>query len=273
MAYGPPPGPPQNPPPGYGPPPPGYGPPPPGYPQRPPRSAPVVDPNDWALMAISLVVFIFSFFEFYTYDPKGGGCCGVTNSAWHGFLGWAAVLLILIAGIGVAAAVFAPRPMSRIPVRLIAVILAVFALLFLFIAIFVIPDGEYEGATISSDATDSGHGFSFWIVMVLAVVFLALCVVRYHRTGGSFARVAENMRARAQSGQGPQYGPPHGPPQYGPPQYGPPPGQPPYGQQQYGPPPGQQPYGQQPYGQQPYGQQPYGQQPGYGGQQQPPPGR
>ena len=206
-------------------------------------------------MGISLVVFIFSFFEFYTYDPKGGGCCGVANSAWHGFLGWAAVLLILIAGIGVAAAVFAPRPMSRIPVRLISVILAVFALLFLFIAIFVIPDGEYEGLTISSDATDSGHGFSFWIVLALTVVFLALCVVRYHRTGGSFSRVAENMRARAQSGQEPQYGRP----QYGQPQQGPPMGQPPYGQQQqYGPPPGQQPYGQQP---------------GYGGQQEPPPWR
>jgi hypothetical protein len=206
-------------------------------------------------MGIALLVFIFSFFEFYTYDPKGGGCCGVTNSAWHGFLGWAGVMLILVAGVGVAAAVFAPRPMSRIPIRLIAVILAAFALLFLFIAIFVIPDGEFEGETVSSDATDSGPGFSLWIVLVLAVVFLAVCILRYHRTGGSFSRVAESLRARAESGQEQPYGyggyQPRG---YGQPQQPPPSayGSPP----QYGPPPGQPPYGQQPYGQQPYGQQP-----------------
>jgi uncharacterized membrane protein len=204
-------------------------------------------------MGIALLVFIFSFFEFYTYDPKGGGCCGVSNSAWHGFLGWAGVMLIVIAGIGVAAAVFAPRPMSRIPVRLIAAILAAFAVLFLFIAIFVIPDGEYEGATVSSDATDSGPGFSLWIVLVLAVVFLGVCILRYHRTGGSFSRVAQNLRARAESGQEPSYG-------YGgfqPPGYGPPHQQPGgYGPPQYGPPPGQPPLGQPPYGQQPYGQPP-----------------
>jgi hypothetical protein len=222
----------------------------------------VVNPNDWVLMVIALAVLVFSFFEFYTYDPAGGGCCGVTNGAWHGFLGWAAVMLILIAGVGVAAAVLAPRPMRRIPVRLIAVILAAFALLFLVIAIFVIPDGEYQGVTISSDATDSGHGFSFWIILILAVVFLALCVTRYHRTGGSFSRVAQNLRARAESGQEQPYGySGYQPPGYGPPQ------QPPnaYGQPQYGPPPGEQPYGQQ------YGR-PDGQHQGYGAQQQPPPG-
>ena len=80
------------------PPPPGY-PPPGGQQPRPGFDPKTVNPLDWAILAVGLLAFIFSFISYYVGRLSTSGSCfgfsgGSTGSesAWHGFFGWFAVL-------------------------------------------------------------------------------------------------------------------------------------------------------------------------------------
>jgi hypothetical protein len=274
-------GPPQGGQPGeYPPPPPGYGQqgqyaPPPGeyapqqgqYEQPPagsykaPRSGfnfASVNPLDWGIMAAAALALIFSLFDFYTATAKGalkqacdqglvGTSCSASESAWHGFFGWFGVLLLLIAGIATALTVF--RPHVRMPAspRLVALVAAALGLVLIVIALFVTPHKDVTGlppGTKLSDFIDFGRGFSYWVVLILAVAATALAYLRFAQTGGNLAAV---FGSRGQAGGAGGYGPAE---TYGSTQM--------YGQQQ-GYDQQQQGYGQQ--------QQGYGQQQGYDQQQ------
>src|SRR4051812_29461492 len=177
--YGPPGGPPQpggyGPPPGggYGPPPGGgYGPPPPGPGHGPPPGyggqgygAPrqgfnfaSLSPLDWGMLAAGPLALIFSFFGYYSAEfgdrfkavtgacaqPSGNpdietGCSGDTASAWHGFFGWFGVLLLLLASLLVAVAIFAPRVGKPVQMRLFGLAAAAAGLLCTFLALFIDP--------------------------------------------------------------------------------------------------------------------------------------
>ncbi|MEO9110972.1 MAG: hypothetical protein ABI368_12205 [Jatrophihabitantaceae bacterium] len=271
-AYGPPPGPPQGAP---------YGAPqgPQNGPQRTGVDPKTVNPLDWGILGAGLLALIFSFFSYYNYAPKGasnisdckqaasqgygGGdvCDGIGNSAWHGFFGWFGVLLVLIAAIAVAIAVFAPAVQSPVPLRLVALGATALGVVSTLLAVFIVPDGSYNGQTIDSGSSDvdAGHGFSYWIVLILVVIALVLAFLRFQQTGGQLSgRMATGP---AQSGYGyPQQPAQQGYPQQAPQQgYVPPQPQGPLAQQ--GPPAG---YGQQPPAQGPpagYGQQPPAQDP------------
>src|SRR3954452_15250103 len=101
MTFQPPPPPPGgNPPP---PPPPGQWGPPPGGGYPAPQGG--FDPKsvhalDWSIIGAGLLVFILSFFDWYTVDVRGFGSGG--ESAWHGFFGWFAVLLAVAGSVLVA---------------------------------------------------------------------------------------------------------------------------------------------------------------------------
>ncbi|HEY7008855.1 MAG TPA: hypothetical protein VH395_07940 [Jatrophihabitantaceae bacterium] len=238
-----------------------------------------VNPLDWAIMAGAVLALIFSFFSFYQYKPKGPEaeqvcktvtgvptihdiCNGVDNSAWHGFFGWFGVLLLLVAAVVVAVALFAPQVTLPAPARMIALVLAALGFVFVLIALFVVPDGVYQGRTIpaGSSDVDAGHGFSYWVVLVLAALVTALSALRLVQASGE---TGAGTDGGVGSGAGTQ--PPVVPPQqpgYQQPGYQQPGYQQPGYQQQPPPPPPQQPGYQQPgYQQQPPPAPP--QQPGY----------
>jgi len=287
MTYGPPPGNPPGQPGGYGPPPQGgqpggygqppqggygqpgqYGPPPGGQYGPPPSQygAPKqgfdfgsVNPLDWAAMAAGFVALIFSFLSFYTAKVSASyndynASKSVHENGWHGFFGWFAVLLVLVAATVVAVVVFAPSVKLPVPGRLVAFAASALALLFIIIAAFVTPGTPSEAQSANSASVpgldvsvDYGRGIGYWIVLVAIVAATALAYLRFTQTGGNLATV---FGSRPSSGAPAGYGQPQG---YGaPPAQGPPPGY----QQQY-----QQPQG---YPQQQAPQPP----PGYG---QPPP--
>jgi hypothetical protein len=282
----------------YGPPggPPGTPPPPPGSygsssATRPdPKS---VNPLDWGILGAGLLALIFSFFSFYSYDATGeaktscsdlGGapaaakdlCSGDSASAWHGFFGWFGVLLLVVAAVVVAISIFAPQVSLPFPARLVALALSVVAIISLLITIAVIPDWPPVADIGVNDSQydkviDNGLGFSYWIVLILAVIIAVLSFLRFQQTGGELpGRTASAGGAHTPpQGGAPQGGAPQGyapPPQQGPPAgYAPPP--------QQGPPAGYAPPPQQGYSAPPPQQE--GPVPGYGQnpqQQGPPPG-
>ena len=106
----PPPPPPQGPPPGQ---PPGQWGPPPGQPG--PGGSGGFDPKsinqfDWALLGIGVLLFLFSFFAYYTVDV---GAFSDSTGAWHfgdlSFIGWFAFLAGLAGSVVVALAIFMPH--------------------------------------------------------------------------------------------------------------------------------------------------------------------
>jgi hypothetical protein len=285
----------------YGPPPAAQYGPPPGQYGAPRRGFDFssVNPLDWAIMAAGVLSLIFSFFQYYTADAKGelkAACdqglvpksdCSATEGAWHGFFGWFGVLLLLLAGLITAVVVFMPQMRTPFPPRLIALVAAAFGVILTFIALFVTPHKNISGlppGTKLSDFVDFGRGFSYWIVLILAVAATGLTAMRYQQTGGNIAALfAGGSRGGAAPPPGYGYGAPQGyggqPPGYQQqPGYQQPPQQAAPPQQQpptptYQPPPAPAPGGYQPppapggYQPPPSGYQPPPQAPGY----QPPP--
>jgi hypothetical protein len=253
-------------PPGPPPPPGSYGPPASGGAAKfDPKS---VNPLDWGILAAGVLSLIFSLFSYYSYKGKGeirqvcsqidqlpssvrgqaqDACDGVTTSAWHGFFGWFGVLLALIGAGLIAMALFAPHIKLPVAARLAALGAFALAVISTLLALLVVPnysDTGIEGTGVSyDDVVDEGHGFSYWIVLILIVVGLVLCFLRFQQTGGQLP--GRTSATGAQSGYGappqqqqgypqPGYQTPPAQPGYQPPA----PQQPPY-QPPQGPPPGQ----------------------------------
>jgi hypothetical protein len=297
MTYQPPPPPGGNPPPPP-PPPGGYGP-PPGSPggygsgrsSFDPKS---INPLDWAAIGAGVLAFIFSFIDFYNVSVNVSSSCPAivrssassanlpTASAWHGFFGWFGVLLALAGAAIIAAALFLPNVRMPAPARMAALGAFALATVSEIIAIFVVPGGHYNsgnlGGGIFGDCHISagvGHGFGFWITLILVIIGLVVTLMRFQQTGGQLPgrlsgipNIGQHGPQGGLTGGGQQqsyggsppsgYGAPAPPPQAGyapPPQQAPPPGagapppQPGYGPPPQAPPPQQPPppgYGQPP---------------------------
>jgi hypothetical protein len=228
MTFQPPPPPPgENPPPPPPPPPPGqWGPPPGGGAGRPVFDPKNVNPLDWGILAAGLLIFIFSFINFYTYSAKGGfGSGSVDQSAWSGFLSLLAILLVLAATALIAVELFAPQVKFPIASRLAALGAFALALLLLIIALFVVPD--YAGGGPGYDAAvNEGHGFGYWACLILVIAATVMTLMRAQQTGTALPGPLANMpnigAKGPQGGLGGQHNPPQPPPP--PPGYGQPPG-------------------------------------------------
>lgn len=244
----------QSPPPGGTPPPPPQGPPPGGGygpPGRPGGSfdPKTVNPLDWAILACGVLAFIFSTFDYYTASVAGIG--SASESAWHGFFGWFAALLALIAAAVIAIELFASNVRMPVAPRLAALGLFAVATLCVILALFIFP-----GNLPDVRGLDRGHGAGYWLSLIVIIVGLVLSVMRAQQTGTQLPGALNNLPdigsrgpqggigGTSSQGYGtstpPQqgYGTPPPPPQgYGTP---PPPSQPGYGQ----PPPQQPGYGQ-----------------------------
>jgi len=195
------------PPAGYGAPPPpaagGYGAPPAGYgaPSRPGLSfnPAAVNPLDWAILGVGFLTFIFSFFSYYTVTAKFAGVSvSAHESAWHGFFGWFAVLLALVAAGLLAATLFVPTLSMPFPVRLVSLGVWAVALLSVILALVVFPDGPPSGL-----GYDTGRGFGFWADLVLIIAGVALSVVRLKGTGGKLPWEKGPSAPPAPGGYGP----------------------------------------------------------------------
>jgi hypothetical protein len=184
---GPPPPPP--PPPGGPPPPPpggGYGPPPPtGGGAFDPKS---VNPLDWAILGVGLLTLIFSFFGVYKFS--GNVIASQSYSAWHdifggGFFAWIGMVLAVLGAAALAVGLFAPQVNLPMAARTLA--FEGFALGFIceILAIFIHPKFASQSVDVGGIHYHAsfGHGFSFWILLILTAVGTVLALMRAQQTG------------------------------------------------------------------------------------------
>jgi hypothetical protein len=236
-AYGPPPG--YPPAPGYGTPPSGapsgYG--VPGQPGDPRWAAPgsqypspgsgtdfkAVNPFDWCIMGAGVLAIIFSFFSYYTASARTV-VFTITESfsAWHGFFGWFAAVIALL-----AAAILSFVVLGHVSVpfhrqaTMVGFALATVSVLF---ALWVLPGNVPHGTGVSN-----GRGVGYWLSLIVIAIGLVLAFIRMRDNGAgrqNHSRVGGNPGRGASAGSMPApAGPPPGPPPTqpgGPPPAGPP---------------------------------------------------
>ena len=223
--YGPPPG--YPPAPGYGTPPPsgapsGYG--APGQPGDPRWAAPgspypspgsgtdfkAVNPFDWCIMGAGVLAIIFSFFSYYTASThievftltKG-------YSAWHGFFGWFAAVVALL-----AAAVLSVVVLGHVSVpfhRQATMVGFALATVSVLVALWVLPGNVPHGTGVSN-----GRGVGYWLSLIVIAIGLVLAFIRMRNNGAGRQNpsgVGGNPGRGASSGSMPAAaGPPPGPP-------------------------------------------------------------
>ena len=177
----PPPPPPAGPPPGMPPTPPP--PPPGGYGGATPSGGGFnpqsVNPLDWAILALGLLTFIFSFLSYYTATAKAFGFkVSVHENAWHGFFGWFAMICAVAASIVVAISLFAPTVSVPLGARIACLGLYAIATLCVILAWFITP-----GVSGAVSGVDFGRGFGFYGSLVFIIAGLVLSLMRAQQTG------------------------------------------------------------------------------------------
>jgi hypothetical protein len=235
--YGPPPG--YPPAPGYGTPPPsgapsGYG--APGQPGDPRWAAPgsqypspgsgtdftVVNPFDWCIMGAGVLAIIFSFFSYYTASARTV-VFTITESfsAWHGFFGWFAAVVALL-----AAALLSVVVLGHVSVpfyRQATMVGFALATVSVLVALWVLPGNVPHGTGVSN-----GRGVGYWLSLIVIAIGLVLAFIRMRyngagrqhasRVGGNPGRGASYGSTPAAAGPPPSQPPtpPGGPPPAGP---------------------------------------------------------
>jgi len=190
-----------------------------------------------------VLAFIFSFVSFYKAKVSVSGGCpsgisdtsGPSESAWHGFFGWFAVLAAVVGTVLVAISLFAPQVKMPVPARLAALAAYGVATISILLAFFIHPgtgqsaSTSFGGCKISAHV---GHGAGYWITLLVIIAGLVLSLMRFQATGGQLPGPLSNMPNIGGRGPGAPGGPGGPPPPPGP-GYGPPP---PGGGGGYGPP-------------------------------------
>ena len=159
-------------------------PPPPAGQPRPAFDPKTVNPLDWAIMGIGFLLFIFSFFAYYTWSA---GPFSVSLNAWHfgggAFLAWFAMVFGVAAGGAVALGLFMPTVKLPRSNRIVGLGLFAASVLLYVIAIFAHSDFGPNG----------GHGFGFWLSLILAVGGLVLSLMRVQQTGEQLPGALNNL--------------------------------------------------------------------------------
>jgi hypothetical protein len=235
MTFQPPPPPGGNPPPPPPPPPPGqWGQPPGGgYPaQRPGFDPKTVNPLDWAILGVGFLTLIFSFFSFYTASASGTVSGSESWSAWHdifggGFFGWIGMVFAVLATVVLALELFSPQVKFALPARLLVLYGYALAAICEILAIFIHP--TFGSASIGGAHFSFGHGFSFWIILILTLGGTVLALMRAQQTNTALPGALANLPDIGAKGpQGGIGGGPSAPPPPPPPAgYNPPPPPPP----------------------------------------------
>lgn len=123
---------------------------------------------DLALIGAAVLLLIFSFTPYYKVSISMQSIHNsATGSAWHGFFGWAAVILALVG----ALLLVLPWLGVTLPTTAAVVTYGLFVVAFVFVllALFVVP-GDTGGAAALGVHIDKGHGFGYWISLLIALV-------------------------------------------------------------------------------------------------------
>lgn len=160
-----------------------------GSPSSPAASDPkAVNPMDWGIIGAGVLAFIFSLFSYYVAKVSGNGISvSQSASAWHGLFGWLAAVLALAGAAVVASELFAPgRVKLRMPARQLALILFAVATLCVLLAFFIHP-GVGDAGSVASVGLKAkvGHGFSYFVSVIVIIAGLVLSFLRLQATGGS----------------------------------------------------------------------------------------
>lgn len=131
------------------------------------------DKLDLGIIAAGVIAFLASFMPFYTASVGNAAFHVSANaSAWHGFFGWFGILCCL------AGAVVATLALLDVALPMPAglTVLGAFALgtLCLILALFVFPGGGCGGVP----GCDTGHGFGYWLALLVGLVGTGLAYLR-----------------------------------------------------------------------------------------------
>lgn len=135
---------------------------------------------DWAILGIGFIVFIFSFFDYYSWDLGHGygiNLGKVTWSAWHFdhglFIAWLAMVVTVLGAAVLAISLFAPTVSLPAPARVLSFLAFGAGFVLYLIAIFAHSDFGPAG----------GHAFSFWLSLILAGAGTVIALMRAQQTG------------------------------------------------------------------------------------------
>ncbi|WP_225844679.1 hypothetical protein [Streptomyces sp. HPF1205] len=169
-----------------------------GQPQQPagaPAARAPFDPSsvnrlDWAILAIGLLVFVFSFFDYYSWDfgkVLGINVGSVSWSAWHFshglFIAWFAMVFSVVAAVILAVELFVPTVNLPKPGRVLT--FDAFAVSFVLYLIAIFAHSDFGPA--------GGHAFSFWFSLVLSAVGTLTALVRAQQTGTALPGPVANL--------------------------------------------------------------------------------
>lgn len=168
-----------------------------GQPQQAPGgpAARPFDPNsvhklDWVILAVGLLVFVFSFFDYYSWDfgrVLGVSMGSVSWSAWHFdhglFIAWFAMVFSVVAAAILALEVFVPTVNLPKPARVLT--FDAFAVSFVLYLIAIFAHSDFGPA--------GGHAFSFWFSLVLSAVGTVTALARAQQTGTALPGPFNNL--------------------------------------------------------------------------------
>jgi len=178
-------------------------------------------------MGAGVLAIIFSFFSYYTASARTV-VFTITESfsAWHGFFGWFAAVVALL-----AAAVLSVVVLGHVSVpfhRQATMVGFALATVSVLVALWVLPGNVPHGTGVSN-----GRGVGYWLSLIVIAIGLVLAFIRVRYNGAGRQNpsgVGGNPGRGASSGSMPAAaGPPPSPPPTppgGPPPAGPP-GRPP----------------------------------------------
>ena len=142
-------------------------------------------PFDLGIIGIGVLVFLLSLFPYYkaSVSGTGSGVLGVVDpstswTAWHGFFGWFAALVALAVGALLALHLMGIRPLETGLTRLVALGGFGLATLCVLLALFVNPLPGESGDIGGGLSYDKGHGFGYWLSLLLVLGGLALSFLR-----------------------------------------------------------------------------------------------
>jgi hypothetical protein len=142
-----------------------------------------VNPLDWGIIAAGVLAFLFSFFSYYSATAKveiGGfrQSASAHENAWHGFFGWFAAFVALAAAVVLALHLIAK---IRLPFPVRLAVLAGFGLstLCVLLALLIVPIDTGTAGTFSGVKIDKGHGFGFWLSLIVILAGTGLAFKRF----------------------------------------------------------------------------------------------
>jgi hypothetical protein len=134
---------------------------------------------DLGIIAAGVVAWLAGFMPFYTASVSAGGFSqSASASAYHGFFGWFALWVALATAVVVALSLF---NVVRLPMAVHQIAVAGFglSLLCLVLALFIFPGGGCpDTGGLGGLSCDTGHGFGYWLALLVVLAGTVLSVLR-----------------------------------------------------------------------------------------------